>query len=248
MARIFFCLFALLCVLLAHAPAATPGISGEWHFYGNQSGTVRIREESGILEDETTGISYVLLAEEGAGRRRVARKDGSHPGDVRKIVLVHENVLLFLGVKNPILVREGARFRAPREKIRGRWRYAAQMNETYYYDAEFDLDAGKMVEISRSESGGHIRSEGRPFERLFDAQAELALQADGVVYHFARLGSDFLVLEGSYATSTRNGYKILMERVQSPRPEKHAAEMTRQPETKSGAAKAAKKQAKKPER
>jgi hypothetical protein len=74
-----------------------------------------------------------------------------------------------------------------------------------------------MVEISRSESGGHTRSEGRSLEKLLDAQLELALRADGAVYHFTSLGADFLVLEPSYATSTRNGYKILMERVPAQR-------------------------------
>jgi hypothetical protein len=101
------------------------------------------------------------------------------------------------------------------------------MNEAFYYDAEFDLDAGKMVEISRSESGDHIRGAARQLKVLLDAQAELALQADGSVYHFVRLGADFLVLEPSYAASARNGHKILMERV--PRAKKRAkAGKTRQ--------------------
>jgi hypothetical protein len=207
--RVVFCLAVLLCALSAHA--GTPGISGEWLYYGNQDGTVRIDEAVGVLEDGTARTSYVLLEEQGPGWRRAAKKGSSHPGDVRKILRVHEDVLLFPGVKNPILVRKGARFTAPREKIRGRWHYARQMNEAFYYDAEFDLDAGKMVEIS-----GHTRNEARPLERLLDAQAELALRADGAVSHFTRLGADFLVLEPSYATSTRNGYKILMERAQAP--------------------------------
>ena len=244
--RALFCLFALLCALRAHAPAATSGISGEWHFYGNLDGAVRISEESGILEDEISGTRYILLKEEEAGRRRVVRQGGAHPGDVRAILRMHEDLLLFLGAKNPILVRKGARFRTPREKIRGRWHYAAQMNETYYYDAEFDLDAGHIVEISRSESGRIMRSEGRKFELLLDAQAELALQSGGVVYHFTRLGADFLMLEPSYATSSRNGYKILLERVQALRGAKPTkTETTRQADTKS---KAAKKQAQKPKR
>ena len=244
--RAFFCLFALLCVLNAHALAGTPGISGEWVYYGNREGTVRISEASGILEDGTNGTSCVLREEKGTGLRCAARKGSSHPGDVRKILRVHEDVLLFLGVKNPILVRKGGRFQAPREKIRGCWHYAAQLNEAFYYDAEFDLDARKMVEISRSEHGGHIRSEGRPLEPLLDAQAELALQAGGVVYHFARLGAEFLVLEGSYATSTRNGYKILLERVQAP--PKQTAETTPRQGERRKAAKGAKAQAKKPAR
>jgi hypothetical protein len=211
--RVLFCLAALLCILGAHAFASdrTPGISGEWLYYGQQDGTVRIDEKAAILEDGTT--SYTLLEEQVPGGRRVAKKGGSHSGGVRGIFRVHENVLLFPGVKNPILVRKGARFTAPRGKIRGRWHYARQMNEAFYYDAEFDLDAGKMVEISRSASGELMRSKARPFEVLLDAQAELALQADGAVYHFARLGADFLVLEPSYASSLQNGYKILMEKV-----------------------------------
>jgi len=278
--RAFFCLFALLCALNAHALAGTPesrqtmptvtpqgvrdakgasavalkkltnegtskpetalsgvasttpnrqmrrdtalGISGEWHYYGNQADTVRIDEESGIMEDDTTRTSYVLLEEQGADWRRAVKKGGSYPGDTRKILRVHKDVLLFTGVKNPILVRTGAHFRAPKEKIRGRWHYAAQMNEAYYYDAEFDLDAKKMVDISRSSSGGHTRSEGRPLEPLMDARHELALRADGAVYHFTRLGADFLVLEPMYAASARNGYKILMKKAQTPRSAKQA--------------------------
>jgi hypothetical protein len=240
--RVFFFWVALLCVLSAQAQAVTPGISGEWYFYGNQNDTVRISEEAGILEDGTTGISYVLLADEGFGRHRVvAGKGGSHSGDVRTILHVHENLLLFLGIKNPILVRKGVRFKALREKIRGCWHYAAQMNNTYYYDAEFDLDSGKIVDISRSESGAYIRSEGRSFELILDAQAELALQAGGVVYHLTRLGADFLVLEGSYATSTRNGYKILLERVCA----SQAVKTTQRADAKSRTAKAAKAQARK---
>ncbi|MDR0239564.1 MAG: hypothetical protein LBI88_04960 [Deltaproteobacteria bacterium] len=235
--RLLVCLFALLCVLNLHARAATWGISGTWGYYGNRDGAVRINEESGILEDGTSGASYVLLEEKEAGRRRVARKGASHPGDVRTLLRVHEDLLLFLGARNPILVRAGTRFKTPREKIRGRWHYAAQMNEIYHYDAEFDLDARKMVEISRSEQGGHIRSEDRPLELLLDAQTELALQAGGVVYHFERLGADFLVLEGSYATSARNGYKILMERVQAQRTAKQAAETAQRTDGRRRAAK-----------
>ena len=214
--RIVFCLFALLCVLSAHALAGTLGISGEWHFYGNQGALVRIDETSGILEDGTTNTSYILLLEkQGVNWLRATQKRASHPGEARKILRMHENVLLFSGLKTPILVRKGARFTPPREKIRGRWHYAAQMNEAFYYDAEFDLDAKKMIEISRSENGNSIRSESRPLETLLDAQAELALRADGAVYHFTRLGADFLVLEPSYAASTRNGYKILLARTQA---------------------------------
>ena len=211
--RVFFCLAALLCALGTHASASdrAPGFSGEWLYYGGQDVTVRIDEAAGILEDGTT--SYVLLAEQGPGWRRVAKRGDSHPGGVRRLFLMHENVLLFAGVKNPILVRKGSRFTVPRAKIRGRWHHARQMNEAFYFDAEFDLDAGKMVEISRSESGELVRSEARPLETLLDAQAELALRSDGVVYHLARLGADFLVLAPSYASSAQNGYKILMERV-----------------------------------
>ena len=232
--RAIFCL--LLCVVSAHAVAGTLGISGGWFFYGNRDGKVHIDEESGILEDGTSGTSYVLLEEQGADWRRVARKGA--PGDVRKIRRVNENVLLFLGVKNPILVREGARFTPPREKIRGRWHYATQMNEAFYYDAEFDLDTRKVVDISRSESGGHIRGEARPLEMLLDAQVELALRTDGTVYHFMRLGADFLVLEPSYGTSVRNGYKILMARTQALKQTK--TETTRQADTQSRTTKAAK--------
>ena len=242
MIRASFCLFALLCILNAYALAGTSGISGEWVYYGNREGTVRISATSGILEDGTSGTSYVLREEGGSGVRYVAGQAGPHPGDARKLLRVHEDVLLFLGVKNPILVRKGVRFQTPREKIRGRWHYAAQMNEVFYYDAEFDLDVRKMVEISRSEQGRHVRSEGRPLELLLDAQAELALQAGGVVYHFARLGTEFLVLEGSYATATRNGYKILLERVQASRGAKQAAEKKQRTD---GQRKAVKAQAKK---
>ena len=235
--RIVLCLFALLCVLNAHALAGTLGISGEWNFYGNQTDLVRIDEASGFLKDGTANASYVLLEEQGVNWRRVAKQGGSHPGEARKLLHMHEHVLLFQGVKNPILIRKGARFTAPREKIRGRWHYAAQMNEAFYYNAEFDLDARKMVEISRSENGGYIRGEGRPLEMLLDAQAELALRADGTVYHFTRLGADFLVLQPSYATSTRNGYKILLARAQAP----HAAKVAKavaepQADTQNGAA------------
>ena len=209
-----FCLVVLLCALSAHAFAGTLGISGEWFFYGNRDGKVRIDEESGVLEDGTTRTSYVFLEEGGANWRRVARKGTAHPGDERKLLRVHADVLLFLGVRNSILVREGARFKAPREKIRGRWHYAAQMSEAFYYDAEFDLNAWMMVEISRSEHGGHTRSAGRPLEVLLDAQAELAVRSGGGVYHFTRLGADFLVLEPSYATPIRSGHRILMTRVQ----------------------------------
>jgi hypothetical protein len=220
--RVLLFLFALLGVPSAHAFAATPGLSGEWHYYGNRDGTVRIDEASGMLEDETTRTSYVLLEEQGANWRRVAKKGGSPPGDTRKILRVHENVLLFPGDKHHILVRKVAPFAAPREKIRGRWHYAEQMNEAFYYDAEFDLDAGKMVEISRSENGGHTRSEGRLLETLLDARAELALRTNDAVYHFKRLGDDFLVLEPSYAASTRNGYKILLKKAQKPQATKIA--------------------------
>ena len=253
---VVFCLCALLCALSAHVFAGTPGFSGEWIYYGDQDAELRIDEESGLLEDGTTRTRYVLLEEQGAGRCRAARKVGSRPGEVRKICRMHADVLLFLGVKNPILVRKGARFKAPREKIRGRWRYAAQTNEAFYYNAEFDLDARKMVEILRSENGGYTRGEGRPLEMLLDAQAELALQAGDAVYHFARLGADFLVLEGKYAASTLNGYKILMEQVRAPRAEGEAkAEKTRQTDgrrvaaaqahTKSGPEKASKTKSKK---
>jgi hypothetical protein len=216
--RAMLCLAALLCALNAHAFAGTPGISGEWTYYGSRDGAVRIDEESGTLEDSTNRTSYILLeeqGEQGAKRRRAARKGSSQSGETRDILRMHENVLLFLGVKNPILVRAGARFKPPREKIRGRWQYAAQMNEAFYYDAEFDLDARKMVEISRSENGGQTRSEARPLETLLDAQAECALRSGGSVYHFTRLGADFLVLEPSYALSSRNGYKILMKKAQA---------------------------------
>ena len=236
--RALFCLFALLCVLNEHALAGTPGISGEWVYYGNQEGTVRINETSGILEDGTNSANYVLREEKGAGLRYAAGKAGSYPGDVRAILRVHEDVLLFLGVKNPILLRKGASFKAPREKIRGRWHYAAQTNDAYYYDAEFDLDARQMVEISRSERGELVRSAGRPLEVLLDAQAEIALQSGGGIYHFTRLGADFLVLEPSYAASARDGYKILMEKMRS----QGAPE---QAKTKSGAAKESKTKAKK---
>ena len=232
------CLTVLLCALSAHAFAGTLGISGEWFFYGNRDGKVRIDETSGILEDGTTRTSYVLLEGEGANWRRVARKGAAHSGDERKLLRVHNDVLLFLGVRNSILVREGARFKAPREKIRGRWHYAEQTNEAFYYDAEFDLDAWQMVEISRSERGELTRSAVRPIEVLFDAQAELAVRSGGGVYHFARLGADFLVLEPSYATSTRDGYKILMERMRSPR-------ASQQADAKSGAVKASKTENKK---
>ena len=228
-----FYLTVLLCALSAHAFAGTPGISGEWIFYGNQAGKVRIDEASGILEDGTSRTQYLLFEEGGAEWRCVARKDAAHSGDARKLLRVHTDLLLFLGVKNPILVREGARFKAPRKKIRGRWHYAAQMNEAFYYDAEFDLDAWQMVEISPSKNGGHTRSAGRSLEVLLDAQTELALQSGGGLYHFARLGSDFLVLEPSYATSTRDGYKILMEKMLSPGVQQQA-------DTKSRAAKASK--------
>jgi hypothetical protein len=208
--RAVFCLLALLCA--SDAYAGTPGISGEWAYYGNQDGTVRIDEASGIVE-EGTGASYDLLDAQGDGWRLAAKKGSSFPGDARKIRRMHEDVLLFSGVKNPILVRKGVLFKAPREKIRGRWHYAAQMNEVFYYDAEFDLDARKMVEISRPEGGSPMRGEDRPLEMLLDAQAELALRgAGGAVYHFTRLGGQFLVLEATYA-STRHGHKILMERV-----------------------------------
>ena len=237
--RILFCLAALLCALGAHAsaldlwaappkvppgragpsPAAaasasdrkTPGFSGEWLYYGNRDATVRIDDAAGILEDGTT--SYILLEEQGPDWRRAVKRGDAHPAGVRGLFRVHENVLLFAGVKNPILVRKGTRFPAPREKIRGRWHHARQMTEAFYYDAEFDLDAGKMVEVSRSESGDLIRSEARPLETLLDAQAELAVRSGETVYHLARLGADFLVLAPSYASSAQNGYKILMERV-----------------------------------
>jgi hypothetical protein len=235
-----FCLTVLLCALSAHAFAGMLGISGEWVFYGNQDGKVRIDEASGILEDGTSRTSYVLLEEGGANWRRVARKGASHAGELRKLLRIHNDVLLFLGVKNPILVRKGARFKAPREKIRGRWHYAAQMNEAFYYDAEFNLDTWRMVEISPSKNGGHTRSAGRPLEVLLDAQTELALQSGGGLYHFARLGADFLVLEPSYATSTRDGYKLLMERMRSPGVPQQADTK----DTKSRAAKASKKKTK----
>jgi len=215
LASAVFCLLAPLCALSVSAPARTSGITGEWYYYGNQDATVRIDEASGILEDGTIDTSYVLLGEQGTDWRSATKKGSSHPGDVRKIFRVHQDVLLFLGVKNPILVRKGTRFKAPREKIRGRWHYARQINEAFYYDAEFDLDAGKLVEISRTGHGGYTRSAPRTLEKLFDAQAELALRADGAVYHFVRLG-DFLVLEPSYASSTRDGHKILMERIRAP--------------------------------
>ncbi|MCL1985889.1 MAG: hypothetical protein FWG59_05525 [Betaproteobacteria bacterium] len=219
-----FCL--LLCALRGHALAGTLGIGGEWAYYGSREAVVRIDEESGSLEDGTS--SYSLFKEQGSNWCRVAKKGSAQPGDGRKLVRVQENVLLFLGAKNPVLVRKGAHFRMPREKIRGRWHYVQQMNELFYYDAEFDLDAGKMVEISRSESGGYVRSEGRQLKVLLDAQAELALQTDGAVYHFMRLGTDFLILEPSYATSSRNGFKILMERVQAPVKRPAKAETARQ--------------------
>jgi hypothetical protein len=239
--RVVFCLFTLLCGLSAHALAGMPGIGGEWHFYGNQDATVFIDEASGILEDRTRGASYVLGEEQKTGRRKVAGKGGSHPGDGRAIIHAHKDVLLFLGVKNPILLRKGAHFKTPREKIRGRWHYAVQTNEAFYYDAEFDLDAGKMVEISRPESGGHTRSADRPLEMLLDAQAELAVQSDGAIYHFARLGADFLVLEPSYATSSRDGYKILMARTQAPKTMPGAnTNKPEQADKNSGTAKAAK--------
>ena len=226
--RVFFCLFALLCSLSANAFAGTSGMSGEWVYYGNLEGKVCIDEESGVLEDGTISTSYVLLEGQGANQRRATKKGSSHPGGVREVQRIHEDIVLFLGVKNPILVREGARFTAPREKIRGRWHYAAQMNETFYYDVEFDLDAWEMVEITRSASGGETRSAGRPLEKLLDAQMELAVRSGGAVYHFTRLGADFLVLEPSYAKSILNGYKILMERTQA----------TRQASTEAGLAKA----------
>ena len=177
---------------------------------------VRIDEASGILEDGTTRTSYVLLEEQGVNRLRAAKNNASHPGDTRKILRMSENLLFFSGARNSILVRKGAHFAAPKEKIRGRWHYAEQMNETFYYDAEFDLDAGKMTEISRQENGVLVRGEDRPLETLLDARTELALRAGDAVYHFKRLGADFLVLEPSYATSSRNGYKILMTRAQPP--------------------------------
>ena len=210
------CLTVLLCALSAYAFAETPGFSGEWFFHGNRDGKVRIDDAPGILEDGTTRTSYVLLEERGADWRRVVRQGVSNPGSPRKVLRVHDNVLLFLGVKNPILLREGVRFMPPREKIRGRWHYAAQLNEAFYYDAEFDLDAWEMVEIVRSESGEYTRSAGRPLEVLLDAQVELAVRSGVGVYHFVRLGADFLVLEPSYAKSSLNGHKILMTRAQVP--------------------------------
>ena len=192
------------------------GFSGEWLYYGNQEGTVRICEASGSLEDEANGTSYVLRKDEGADVYYATNRESPQTGELRKVLRVHDNVLLFLGDRNPILLRKGIRFKAPREKIRGRWHYAVQLNEVFYYDAEFDLDARKMVEISSAMHEGHVRSEARSLELLLDAQAELALQGDDVVYHFARLGAEFLVLEGSYPASIRNGYKILMQRVQAP--------------------------------
>jgi hypothetical protein len=48
------------------------------------------------------------------------------------------------------------------------------------------------------------------------------------VYHFARLGADFLVLEPSYAASVQNGYKILMERVPRAAKKRAKAGKTRQ--------------------
>ncbi|MDR2694917.1 MAG: hypothetical protein LBC79_00860 [Deltaproteobacteria bacterium] len=236
--RAVLCLAALLCFSGAYAFAGTPGIGGEWFFYGNRDATVRIDEASGLLEDVTARTSYVLHEEE-AGRHRAVRQRASRPGDARSLFRVHDDLLLFLGggVKNPILVRKGALFRAPREKIRGRWHYARQLNEAFYYDAEFDLDAGKMVEISRSESGGLTRSAARPLERLLDAQAELALQADGAIYYFTRLGADFLILAPSYADSARNGHKILMERARTARSAQEAqTEKARQADVKSGVA------------
>jgi hypothetical protein len=176
---------------------------------------VRIDEASGVLKDETTRTSYVLLETQG-NRRRAVRQGSAHPGDARDLVQVHEDLLLLLGVKNPILVRRGTRFHPPREKIRGRWHYAAQLNDAYYYDAEFDLDAREVVDVTRPESGELARSAGRPLEALLDARAECALRSGISVYHFTRLGADFLVLEPSYARSSRNGYKILMVKVQTP--------------------------------
>jgi len=234
------CLTVLLCAMSAQAFAGTLGISGAWFFYGDRDGKVRIDETSGVLEDGTTRTSYVLLEAGGANWRRVARKGVAYSGDERKLLRVHNDVLLFLGARNPILVRESARFKAPREKIRGRWHYAAQANEAFYYDAEFDLDAWQMVEISQSERGELTRSAVRSLEVLFDAQAELALRSDDGVYHFARLGADFLVLEPSYATSA-DGYKILMERMRSQR-------APQQTDAKSWAAKASKTEIKKKKR
>jgi hypothetical protein len=236
------CLAAMLCVLSAHAFAATPGIGGEWFYYGSRDGKLRIDENSGVLEDSASRTSYVLLEDKGVHRRSAVRKGSTQPGEARGILRMHEDVLLFLGVKNPILVRAGARFTPPREKIRGRWHYAAQINEAFYYDAEFDLDARKMVEISRSENGGHVRSEARPLEALLNAQSECALRSsDGSVYHFTRLGADFLVLEPSYAASSRNGYKILMARTQTPAAvQQTKTEKARQAGKTGGAAKASK--------
>ena len=213
--RAIFRLAVLLCALDAYAFAGTAGISGEWVFYGGEDGTVRIDEASGILEDVSSRTRHVLSGEQG-NRRRAVKKGSSHPGNARDLIRVHDDLLLFPGVKNPILVRRGARFPLPREKIRGRWHYAEQLNETFYYDAEFDLDARTVVDISRSEDGELVRSAGRPLEVLLDAQVECALRAGDCVYHFARLGANFLVLEPSCAKSSRNGYKILMEKAPAP--------------------------------
>jgi hypothetical protein len=217
--RLFLCLVALLCALNGLALAKTPGLSGEWFYFGSQNQLVRIDEASGMLEDGATRASYVLLGEQGTDKHRAVAKGGAHPEE-RQLIRLQDNLLLFLGNKNPILLRKGARFAAPREKIRGRWRYAAQMNAAYYYDAEFDLDAKKMVEISRSADGSLLSGQERPLETLLDGQNELALRAKGTVYHFTRLGADFLVLEPSYASSLQNGYKILMVKSQAPRAKK----------------------------
>jgi hypothetical protein len=210
---IFFCLVALLCALDGHAFAGA-GIGGEWVWYGEQDAAVRIDEAAGILEDGSSRTRYVLLEAQGDRRRAVRQR--VRPGDARDMVRVHEDLLLFLGVKNPILVRRGTPFHPPREKIRGRWQYAAQLNETFYYNAEFDLDARTVADITRPESGELARNAGRPLEFLLDAQVECALRSGDAVYHFTRLGADFLVLEPSYARSSRNGYKILMVKAPAP--------------------------------
>jgi hypothetical protein len=95
------------------------------------------------------------------------------------------------------------------------------------------------VDISRSEDGAPARGAGRSLELLLDAKAECALQSEDAVYHFARLGANFLVLAASHAKSSLNGFKILMEGAQSPgamRQEKTGRERRR--EVKDGAAEA----------
>lgn len=218
--RRFFCLLAVCCALCARplpAPAGSPDADGEWLVYGGNA-VLRIEEKSDVVIalNGGEGVRYDVSAKE-PFVLRLTRKGSTRPEDERKIVKIHENILLFQAIgRTTILLRKNARPHTPREKIRGRWRRAAQDSDRYYYDAEFDFDAKSVVEFSGA-TAASARQQGNAeqLKVISETSRELVVQRGESVYSFTRLGKNFLAAQVS-GPSAALGSDLFLLRASSP--------------------------------